>query len=222
MLRDAWLICRKDLLVEWRSKVTTRFVMPFVLSVIMLFAFAFDAESTLLQRGAGGLFWITVLFASNTISQRMSSIERADGLSDAMRMSSLSPAGVFLGKTASVFVQLTALEVLLAVAMILMYDVRIDGIAVLLASIPLATMCIAAVGALYGSLAAGVSGREAVLPLLTLPALAPVLLAATKSFAVAFGTTVGPGWRWLGMLCMLMGIYLAAGMATSAALLEDT
>ncbi|NLA36202.1 MAG: ABC transporter permease [Actinobacteria bacterium] len=222
MLRDAWLICRKDLLVEWRSKVTTRFVMPFVLSVIMLFAFAFDAESRLLQRGAGGLFWITVLFASNTISQRMSSIERADGLSDAMRMSSLSPAGVFLGKTASVFVQLTALEVFLAFAMVLMYDVRFDGIAVLLAAIPLATMCIAAVGALYGALAAGVSGREAVLPLLTLPALAPVLLAAAKSFAVAFGTTVGPGWRWLGMLGMLMVIYLAAGMATSAALLEDT
>lgn len=222
MLRDALLICRKDLLVEWRSRVTTRFVVPFVLSVVMLFAFAFDADTTLLRRGAGGLFWITVLFASNTIAQRMSVIEQADGVGEATRMSSLHPGGVFLGKTLAVFIQLTALEVVLASAMLLMYDVQLDGVLLIVVSIPLATMSIAAVGALYGSLAAGLAGREAILPLLSLPALAPVLLAATKSFAVAFGTTVGPGWRWLGMLGMLMGIYLAAGMATSAALLEET
>lgn len=222
MLRDAWMVCRKDLLVEWRSKVTTRFVGPFVLSVVMLFAFAFDAESLLLERAAGGLFWITVLFASTTISLRSAAIERVDGLPDAMRMSNLSPAGIFLGKTLATFLQLTALEVVLAAAMTLMYAMDWRGVGLILASVPLATACIAAVGALYGALAAGLSGRESVLQLLTLPALAPVLLAATKCFGVAFGTAVGSGWRWLGLLGMLMGIYLAAGMATSAAVLEDT
>ena len=38
----------------------------------------------------------------------------------------------------------------------------------------------------------------------------------------AFGTTVGPGWRWVVMLGMLGAIYVAAGTATSAALLEET
>ncbi|HPB45443.1 MAG: heme exporter protein CcmB [Microthrixaceae bacterium] len=222
MLRDAVLVCRKDLLVEWRSRVTTRFVGPFVLSVVMLFAFAFDADTTMLRAGAGGLFWVTVLFASNTIAQRNAVIDRSDGVHEALRMSSLSPAGVFAGKTASVFVQLSALEVVLAVAMILMYDVRLGGIGLLAASIPLATISVSAIGALYGSLSAGMDGREALLPLLSLPALAPVLLAATKCFAVALGTGVGPGWRWVAMLGMLMAIHVVAGMATAVALLEES
>ncbi len=129
---------------------------------------------------------------------------------------------MYLGKTASTFVQLTITEIVLAAAMVLMYDVRLDGVALIVTAIPLGTMAIAAVGSVYGPLAAGLGGRESVLPLLMLPALAPVLLAATNAFGVAFGTTVGPGWRWVGMLGMLDVLYVAAGSATSAALLEET
>ena len=52
--------------------------------------------------------------------------------------------------------------------------------------------------------------------------LAPVLLAATNAFNVAFGTTVGPGWRWVAMLGMLSAIYLAAGALTASAMAEET
>jgi len=222
MLADVWLICRKDLRIEARTRVTVNHVLPFVLTVVALFAFALNADTTLLRRATGGLFWVTVLFAANVIAQRSAAVDRADGLPDALRLSGLSPAGVFLGKALSLFVQLTVTEVVLAAAMVLMYDVRLRGVALILASIPLGTVAIAAVGSIYGPLAAGLDGRESILPLLMLPALAPVLLAATNAFGVAFGTTVGPGWRWVAMLGMLGAIYVAAGTATAAALLEET
>lgn len=222
MWRDVWLTCRKDLRIEARSRVTVNHVLPFVLTVVMLFAFALDADTTLLRRATGGLFWVTVLFAANVIAQRSASIDRPDGLPDALRLSAVSPSGMFLGKMLSLFLQLTATEVVLAAAMVLMYDVRLRGIALIVVSIPLGTIAIAAVGSVYGPLAAGLGGRESILPLLMLPALAPVLLAATNSFGVAFGTSVGPGWRWVAMLGMLDVIYVAAGAATSAALLEET
>ena len=222
MWRDAWLICRKDLRIEARTRVTFNHVLPFVLTVVMLFAFALDADSTILRRSTSGLFWVTVLFAANMIAQRSAAIDRPDGLPDALRLSRLSPAGMFLGKMMSLFLQLTVTEVVLALLMVLMYDVRLRGIALILVSIPLGTLSIAAVGSVYGPLAAGLAGKESVLPLLMLPALAPVLLAATNAFGVAFGTTVGPGWRWVAMLGMLCVIYVVAGTATSAALLEET
>lgn len=222
MWHDIWLVVRKDLRIEARTRVTLHHVLPFVLIVVMLFAFALNADTTILRRATAGLFWVTVLFAGNTIAQRSAAIDRPDGVPDALRLSRISPAAAFLGKTASMFVQLTATEVVLAAAMILMYDVRLDGIALILAAIPLGTLAIAAVGSIYGPLAAGLDGRESLLPLLMLPALAPVLLGATNAFGVAFGTTVGPGWRWVAMLGMLSAIYVAAGMATSAALLEES
>ena len=120
------------------------------------------------------------------------------------------------------FVQLTAVELVLGALMVLMYDVHFGGVALVVAAIPLGTLAIAAVGAVYGPLAAGLGGREAVLPLLMLAALAPVLFAATNAFGVAFGTSVGPGWRWVAMLGMLNAVYLVAGMATAAALADET
>lgn len=222
MFRDAWLVCRKDLRIEARTRVTLNHVVPFVLVVVTLFAFALDADTTLLRRATGGLFWVTVLFAANVIAQRSSNIDRPDGIGDALRLSSLSPAGIFVGRLMTLFVQLTATEVVLAGSMILMYDVKLRGVALIVASIPLGTLAVAAVGAVYGPLAAGLGGRESVLPLLMLPALAPVLLAATNAFGVAFGTAVGPGWRWVGMLGMLSIVYVAAGAATAAALLEES
>ena len=222
MLRDALMICRRDLRIERRSRVTFNHVLPFVLTVVMLFAFALDADTTMLRRASGGLFWVAVLFASNTITQRSAAIDRPDGIPDALRLSSLSAPGMFLGKSAALFIQLTLTEVVLAAAMIVSYDVRFEGIALILMSIPLATISVAAVGSIYGPLAAGLQGRESILPLLMLPVLAPVLLAATNSFGVAFGTTVGPGWRWVALLGMLSAIYVVAGMATASALIEET
>ena len=222
MVHAIWLTFRKDLRIEARTRVTVNHVIPFVLAVVMLFAFGLNAESTLLRRATPGLFWVTVLFAAMSIVHRSAAIDRPDGLPDALRLSGLSPTGMYLGKTASTFVQLTITEIVLAAAMVLMYDVRLDGVALIVTAIPLGTMAIAAVGSVYGPLAAGLGGRESVLPLLMLPALAPVLLAATNAFGVAFGTTVGPGWRWVGMLGMLDVLYVAAGSATSAALLEET
>lgn len=222
MASDAWLVCRRDLRIEARSRDTARHVVPFVLAVVMLFAFALDADSVILRRSTAGLFWVTVLFASTMITQRVSAIDRLDGIPDAMRLSRLSPQGVFLGRLMSLFLQLTAVEVVLGAAIVVMYDVRLDGVALVVASIPLATGAMAAVGAMYGPLAAGVQGRDSVLSLLMLPVLAPVLLAATNAYGVASGTTVGPGWRWIAMLGMLNAIYVAAGMATASALLEES
>jgi len=85
----------------------------------------------------------------------------------------------------------------------------------------ISTVGISAVGSIYGPLAAGLRGRETVLPLLFLPALAPVLLGASRAFEIALGRGVGNGWSWAALLGLLAAIYLVVGLATSGPLLEE-
>jgi heme exporter protein B len=223
VFRDAWLVAGKDLRIERRSHVGLQQVVPFAVVVIVLFAFALDPDRGVLTRAAAGLFWITVLFSALLAVQRSQAVESADGVRDATRLSNLDPAGVFLGKALAVAVQLLVLEVVLGVGVVLLYDVHVTGIATLLATAVAATAGLAAAGSLYGALAAGLRVRETLLPLLLLPVVAPVLIAATRASESALtGTSfeVSPG-DWLGLLAVFAVLYVAFGLVAYGPLLED-
>ena len=114
MLRDAWLVLRRDLRLEWRTRTTVNQVVPFVLAIVLLFAFALDADSTTLVRASAGLFWIAVLFAASMIVQRVASVDQRDGVGDALRMSGIDPAGAYIGRTLALSAQLVVTEAVLA------------------------------------------------------------------------------------------------------------
>lgn len=222
MVHDALVIAGKDLRLEARSRVALNQVLPFVLAVVLLFGFALDADTLLLRRATSGLFWVTVLFSAVMVVQRSFAIERQDGVTDALRLSALSPGGIFLGKVVSLFCQLLLVEVVLGVAVIVFYDVTPSGAALLTVVSIAATLGIAAAGCLYGPLAAGLANRDTLLPLLLLPVLAPVLLAASRAFEVALGHAAGGGWQWAAMLGIFAVVYLVLGVAVWGPLLEET
>ena len=85
-----------------------------------------------------------------------------------------------------------------------------------------ATVGIAAAGSLLGALVAGVRARETVLPILLLPVLAPVLIAATRAFDDAFGSVAVNGWSWLGLLGGFAAINMVLGSLAYGVLLEET
>src|SRR5205085_6307101 len=127
LLRDAALVAGKDLRIEARSRVGTNQVLPFAFLVLLLFAFALDADRGLLSSVAAGLFWVTVLFSGLLAVQRSFALEAGDDARDALRLSGLDGAGVFLGKAGAVAVQLLALEVLLAVGAAVLSNVTRHG-----------------------------------------------------------------------------------------------
>jgi heme exporter protein B len=221
--RDALLVAGKDLRIERRSRVALQQIVPFAVLVIVLFAFALDPDRGVLARAAAGLFWVAVLFSALLAVQRSQAIEGADGVRDAVRLSGLDPAGIFLGKAMAVGAQLLVLEVLLGIGVVLLYDVDVDGIGTLVATAVAATAGLAAAGSLYGALAAGLRVRETLLPLLLLPVVAPVLIAATRASESALtGTSfeVSPG-DWLGLLGVFAVLYIAFGLLAYGPLLED-
>jgi len=222
LFRDAVLMAGKDLRIEWRSRVTTQQIAPFALLVILLFGMALDPDRGILARASSGLFWVAVLFCSLLAIQRAFTIEAADGGRDALRLSGLDPAGVFLGKAAAIAVQLVALEVVLAIGVVIIYGAEVTGFPLLIATCLAATAGLAASGTLYGVLAAGLRVRETLLPILLLPVLAPVLISATRVFGDAFDRVDVDGWAWLAMLTAFAAIQTAFGLIAYGVLMEES
>jgi heme exporter protein B len=222
MWADALLVAGKDLRVEVRSRVTTNQVLPFALLVLLLFGFALDADQPVLDRATPGLFWLAILFATLLAVQRAFAVEAADGNRDALRLSGLSPAGVILGKVLGVAGQLLLLEAVLLVGVAVLYGTHIEGAVLLAAACLAATVGLAAAGCLYAALAAGLRVRDTLLPLLLLPVLAPVLIAATRAFDDALGTVGVDGWAWVNLLVVFAAVYLGLALALAPVLLEES
>lgn len=222
MFHDAALIAGKDLRIELRSKVTLQQVAPFAILLLILFGVALDPDRGVLARASSGLFWVAVLFSALLAIQRAFTIEAADGGRDALRLSGLDPAGIFLGKATAIAAQLAALEVVLGAGVVLMYGAEVTGWPLLLATCGAATAGLAAAGTLYGVLAAGLRVRETLLPILLLPVLAPVLIGATKAFEAALGGVAADGWPWCGLLVTFALLYLTFGTLAFGTLLEES
>jgi heme exporter protein B len=222
VFRDAALVAGKDLRVELRSRVTTNQVLPFALLVLVLFAFALDPDRGILTRATAGLYWVAVLLAALLAVQRAYVLESGDGTRDGLRLSGLDPAGVFLGKAAGVALQLLALELVLGVGVVVLYGADLREPVLLVLTCLVATAGLAAAGAVYGVLAAGLRVRETLLPLLLLPVVAPVLIGATQASEAALGGVTGDGWPWLGLLAIFALVYLACGILAFGPLLEES
>ena len=218
-------IARKDLRIEWNSRILVNQVAPFAAIVMVLFAFALDNDG-ILQRVAPGLVWLATLFSMLVVIQRSFAVESADGALDALRVAGVDPVAIFLGKSLALAVQLLVLEVLLIFTAVVLYAVEISlaGLGLLVVSVAAATVGLATVGTLYGGLAAGVRGRETLLPLLLLPVVAPVLIGATRATESAFGSggaTIGEGWPWVGLLAVFAVLFVAVGSVAFGPLVDE-
>lgn len=224
-MRVARVVAAKDMRIELRSRMVTNQVVPFAGLVMVMFAFALDND-VILERVAGGLVWLATLFSLFIVVQRSFVVDTADGALDALRVADVDPAGIFIGKSVALMAQLLVLEVTLIGAAIVLYRVTVQptSLVLLVTCMLSATAGLAFVGTLYGGLAAGMRGRETLLPLLLLPTVAPVLIGATKATEAAFGIggfAMSEGWSWVGLLTVFAAVFGVGGLNAFGLLIEE-
>ena len=215
----------KDLRIELRSRVLTNQVLPFAGLVLVMFAFALDNDDVL-QRVAGGLVWLATLFSLFIIVQRSFAVDTTDGALDSLRVAGVDLSAVFFGKAIALAVKLVALDVVLVCGALLLYrvDLNFDGLVLLVTCVICATTGLGFVGTLYGGLTAGAKGRETLLPLLLLPVVAPVLIAATRATEAAFGrggAQISEGWAWIGLLTVFAAVFGVGGSLAFGPLIDE-
>jgi len=221
-VRDALLVAGKDLRIERRSRVALQQILPFGGIVVVMFAFALDADRTSLPAAAPGLFWAAVLLAALLAIGRSFTVEESNGARDGLRLSGLDGGSIFVGKAVAIAVELFLLEFVLGVAVVVLYGVALHGAVVLLCAAVAATVGLAATGTVYGVLATGLRARDTLVPLLVLPAVTPVMLGATRAFAAALEGSNSEAWQWVQLLSAFSLLAIAAGVTAFGPLLEES
>ena len=156
---EALLVAGKDLRIERRSRVALQQILPFGGIVVVMFAFALDADRTSLPAAAPGLFWAAVLLAALLAIGRSFAIEEANGARDGLRLSGLDGGAVFIGKALAIAVELFLLEIVLGAAVSRSTASPCSGALVLVCAAVAATVGLAATGTVYGVLATGLRAR---------------------------------------------------------------
>ncbi len=215
------LIAGKDLRIELRSKVALNQIAPFAVLVLVLFGFALDADRTALRNFTPGLFWMAVLLSAILAVHRSVGVESGEGAQEGLLLTGLRPASVFLGKSAALILQLLVVAGALLAGVLILYSAVVEDTLLLIISLVGAVLAIGAAGTIYGALLGSQRARETILPILLLPVLAPVLIAATRAFGDAMGTVAADGWQWTQLLYAFAAIYFAIGVLSYGILMEE-
>jgi heme exporter protein B len=222
LLRQAGLIARKDLTIELRGRYGLAAVLPFAVTLLVVFGLSLGPGRSLLQTIAPGLLWLAVLFASVLAFRQAYQSESEDGAFDGLVLAPVDRAAIFLGKAGAVVAQLLALEVVVILLVTALFGLSIgDEPPVLAAAFVLGTIGLAAVGSLFGAVSESPRAREGVFPLLVLPLATPVLVAGVRATELASQGRGIEAASWLGLLIAFDLVVVSVGTLVFGYLLED-
>jgi heme exporter protein B len=220
--RRAWAMLWKDLVVERRAKEGANALAFFAILLLFLFYLALGPDQERIRGALAGLFWLAFILAGILGLGRAFALERENDCLDGLIMASGDKGGLFLGKVAGTTVLMLAMEVAFIVATSLLYNLDLWGAVPRLLLIALAgTIGFAAVGTLFAAMTAQLRAREVLLPVLLLPLVVPVLLAAVRLTEAALA---GEAWSqsaaWWQLLVGFDVVFVVAGMLVFEFVLE--
>jgi heme exporter protein B len=217
-------LVRKDLRLELRSFESLPAMLLFTVSTFVLFRFGLDRGS-LEGDLASGVLWVTLLLAAVLGMNRLFVAEREEGGFDGFLMAPVDRTALFVAKALLLFCFLAAVELVAVPAFVILLLAPGPGQALpeLLAVLLLANAGIAVVGTLVGALGVQTRARDLIVPLMALPLLVPVTIAAAQATAPlleAGGAGAFPG-RWLLVLALYDAVFGLLAYAVFDFLLEE-
>jgi heme exporter protein B len=217
-------LVRKDLRIELRTGEAVPAMLLFSLSTFVLFHFALDRRSV---EGdlAAGVLWVTLLFAAVLGMVRLFVGEREQGGFDGFLLAPVDRTALLVAKAAVLFCFLVAVELVAvpAFAILLLGPAPWEAVPELVAVLLLADVGVAVVGTLIGALGVQTRTRELIVPILALPLMIPVAIAAaraTSPLLAEAGAGAVPG-RWLAVLALYDLVFGLLAYAVFDFLLED-
>ena len=220
--RVAATVLAKELRLEFRTHELLNATIVFALVVVVLFSFSFDPTSAESRRIGPGLLWIAFLFSGSLMLHPSFAREQVNQTLDALRMAPVSSFAVLLGKMLANFLFLSAAEVVLVPVFAVLYNVSLAAsVGRLTLVIALGTIGLSVTGTAFSAIAAHARMRELLLPLLLLPIVAPLLIAAVEATASLFTPQPTLDRAWLAFLAGFDIVFFTASWVLSDFLLEE-
>lgn len=177
-LKKAWMLAKKDLRVEFRTKHTVNFMFLFAFIVLLMFNFAAENPYSPASREvAPGFLWFVLLFAGLLGLSRGFIKEKELGTLEGLKMAPISYTDVFIGKTLYNLLLLLLVEVLTFPLFVVLFNYTIAGSVLdALAVLTLGVIGFVVVGSFLSAVILGARSREFILLILVLPLLLPVVV----------------------------------------------
>jgi len=213
----------KDLRVELRTLQSVPAMALFAVTTFVIFRYGLDRQS--LSGGlAAGVLLATVLFAAIIAVNRLFVAEREEGGFDAIRLAPVDGTALLGAKAAALVIYLVVLETIAVPVFALFFLNSWGGVPPLGGVLLLADLGLAATGVLVSSIAANSRARDLLVPLVLLPLLVPVMIAAagaSQELLAAGGPSYDGVAKWLAVLAFYDMTFAAVGFAVYDYLLED-
>lgn len=216
-VRVAWLVVRKDLMVEARSLEVVSTTLFFALTVVLVFAFGLVVEGRPVDDVAAAILWIATAFSGTLALGRTFERERQ---ADTLRALMLAPAdrpAIYAGKLAGMLLLMGLVELVLVPLVGLLFQAPIFAHPLLLAGLLLAgTTGFAAVGTLFAAMLVRARSRDVMLPILLYPITVPVMIAGVRGTAALFQGTPDEGLAqfWMALLLFFDVVFVTLALWT--------
>lgn len=219
--RKVMAITWKDTLSELRTKEIVFSVLAFTLLVIVVFNFAFGSNQEVMNQVAPGILWVTFTFAGVLSLNRSFIPEKEEGCLEGLMICPVSRDAIYVGKMLGSLLFMLVIEAVALPIFALLFNIPVLSLQIVSITI-LATIGFVAVGTLFSALAVNTRAREMVLPILFLPIVIPVIIAAVEASGLALsGESWGRLSSWLGIIVAFDVIFLVVSFLIFSFVIEE-
>ena len=223
-LRIAWLVMRKDIRVESRSREMLNTTTFFAVSCVLVFSFAFVRAGTPIEGAEAGIVWVALAYAGQLALGRAFERELHH---DALRGLLLAPAersAIFVGKLFGILLLMAVVEAVVVFLVALFFAAPLFSHPFLfLGLLAAGTLGFAAVGALFAAMLTRTESRAVLLPVLLYPITVPVLIAGVNGTLslIQADPNLDLARFWLALVVFFDAVFLTLALWTFEPLMTE-
>jgi heme exporter protein B len=217
----ALTIAWKDVISEMRTREIVISVLVFAILVIVIFNFAFGETREMLTAVAPGILWVTFAFSGVLSLNRAFVAEKEDGCLEGLMACPIGREVIYVGKLLGSLLFMLVVEAIALPVFVVLFNLPVLSPELITITV-LATIGFAALGTLFSALATNTRAREMILPILFLPLVVPVIIAAVKATGLALA---GQSWAamstWLYMITAFDIVFLVVSYLIFPFVIEE-
>lgn len=208
--RAVGAIAWKDLRAEIRGRELINSMLLFTLMTVLVFSLALELDSETRYNVVAGVLWVTIVFAGLLGLGRSLASEKDRGSLDALLLAPIDRSALFFGKMIGNLFFVLVIAAVLLVLLTVLFNITLLQPQLLLV-ILLGSVGFTTVGTLLSSMSVHARARETLLPILLLPVVLPILIAAVRASTALLNDLPSEDWLpWIRLLLVGDMLYLLA------------
>lgn len=221
--QQVWWLFRKEIIVEWNSRVQLTTMFFFVVLALSVFGLSMQVSPAVQQQTLPGVLWVTLAFGGTLGMGRLYSAEREEDALDGLRLAPIPKEMIFLAKHFALFVFLCSCAIWALPLAAFTFQIPLDRIGPsLLLIFFLGLWGFAILGTLMATLLLRSRFPEVLLPLLFLPMSLPLLIVGARATGELLEVGGIPHTSfWIRAMLAFDLLYLVVSLWVFAPQLED-